>query len=69
MEKTLETLNQGSEQTRVRINCSLSAKGLVQWDITSEFPSVDEAILNLKDAITKTREGIRELGLNEAGAV
>lgn len=66
MENT--AISEAIPQTRVRMNCSLTAKGLVQWDITSEFPSVDEANANLKDGISKLRETLKELGLQEAHA-
>jgi hypothetical protein len=52
---------------RVRINISLMAKGLVQWDITSEFESLEETKKNLADAINSVREVIKEKGLTEVG--
>lgn len=68
MDEMQNKMDAVSAQSRVRINCSLTAKGLVQWDITSEFPSVEESATNLKEAITKCREVLVELGLQEAHA-
>jgi hypothetical protein len=52
--------------SRVRMNCSITAKGLVQWDVTSEFPSVAEARDNMSLAIDQIRLLIKEKGLEEA---
>jgi hypothetical protein len=52
--------------SRVRVNCCITAKGLVQWDITSEFPSVVEARDNMSLAIDQVRALIKEKGLEEA---
>ena len=46
---------------RVRINLSETAKGLIQWDITAEFETVE-------DAIDAAREVIKEKGLQEVHA-
>ena len=53
---------------RVRINLSETAKGLVQWDITAEFETVEETKKALADAIDAAREVIKEKGLQEAHA-
>lgn len=53
---------------RVRINLSETAKGLVQWDITAEFESVEETKKALADAIDAAREVIKEKGLQEVHA-
>jgi hypothetical protein len=50
---------------RVRINLSETAKGLVQWDITAEFETVEETKKALADAIVAAREVIKEKGLTE----
>lgn len=50
---------------RVRINLSETAKGLVQWDITAEFETVEETKKALADAIDAAREVIKEKGLQE----
>lgn len=68
MDEMTDEINSVSVQTRVRMNCSLTAKGFVQWEITSEFPSTDEANANLKEGITKLRETLKALGLQEAHA-
>lgn len=41
---------QSKEQTRVRINFKVSAKGEFQPDVTSEAETVDTAMANLKKA-------------------
>lgn len=53
---------------RVRINLSETAKGLVQWDITAEFETVEETKKVLADAIDAAREVIKEKGLQEVHA-
>lgn len=53
---------------RVRINLSETAKGLVQWDITAEFETVEETKKALADAIDAAREVIKEKGLQEVHA-
>lgn len=53
---------------RVRINLSETAKGLVQWDITAEFETVEETKKALADAIDAAREVIKGKGLQEAHA-
>ena len=50
---------------RVRINLSETAKGLVQWDITAEFETVEETKKALSEAIDAAREVIKEKGLTE----
>ena len=50
---------------RVRINLSETAKGLIQWDITAEFETVEETKKALSEAIDAAREVIREKGLTE----
>lgn len=50
---------------RVRINLSETAKGLVQWDITAEFETVEETKKALADAIDAAREVIKEKELLE----
>jgi hypothetical protein len=39
-----------TEQTRVRVNYKISAKGLFQPDITSEAETVETAMANLRKA-------------------
>lgn len=53
---------------RVRINLSETAKGLVQWDITAEFESVEETKAALSAAIDAAREVIKAKGLTEVSA-
>ena len=53
---------------RVRINLSETAKGLIQWDITAEFETVEETKKALSEAIDAAREVIKEKGLQEVPA-
>ena len=53
------------EQTRIRINYKVSAKGEFQPDIRSEAETVETAMKNLDDAHTKLHEWAREKGLIE----
>lgn len=53
--------------SRVRLNLSLTAKGLGQWDITSEFPTVEDSSKNLSLAIDEIRKVMAEKGIIEAG--
>lgn len=50
---------------RVGINLSETAKGLIQWDITAEFETVEETKKALPEAIDAAREVIKEKGLTE----
>ena len=52
--------------SRVRLNVSTTAKGLVQFDITSEFPTLAESKDNLSLALDQVRALIKEKGLVEA---
>lgn len=56
-----------SVQTRVRMNLGLTAKGIGQWDLTSEFPTVEESAENLSAAIDAIRKIMEEKGIPEAG--
>ena len=47
-----------NEAQRVRVNLSQNAKGLYQLEVTSEFPTVEEAVANLG----KTVDAVHALG-------
>jgi len=64
MEGTLETC----KMSRTRMNVSTTAKGLVQWEVTAEYESPEEAAKALSEAIDKVREVIKGKGLTEASA-
>ena len=53
---------------RVRINLSQYSKGLIQFDITAEFESVEETKVALSAAVDATREVIKAKGLTEVSA-
>ena len=53
---------------RVRINLSQNSKGLIQFDITAEFESVEETKGALSAAVDAAREVIKAKGLTEVSA-
>lgn len=52
-----------NENRRVRMNFGQNAKGLVQMDLTVEFPTVAEAATWARDAIDEYRAICAEKGL------
>lgn len=55
------------KETRVKMSANLNAKGAVQWDITSEFPTLNESAENLDAALKKMQAIIKDNGYSEAG--
>lgn len=55
-----------TSESRVRMNLSQSAKGLVQFDITAEFPNAEQAAVELGKAIDLARSVCAEKGLKLA---
>lgn len=55
-----------TSDTRVRMNLSQNAKGLVQFDITAEFPTAEEAAAQLAKTIDLVRNTCAEKGLKLA---
>lgn len=53
---------------RCRMNVSITAKGLAQWDITCEYETPELSSENLGKAIGMVREVIKSKGLAEAGS-
>ena len=54
--------------TRTRINVSLSAKGMAQWDCTAEYDTPERSIEEMGKAIDMVRALLKEKGLPEAGS-
>ena len=52
---------------RVRMNVSLTAKGLAQFDVTAEFDNAEKSAEELDKAIKKVREVLKQNGLTEVG--
>jgi translation initiation factor 2 alpha subunit (eIF-2alpha) len=52
---------------RVRMNVSITAKGLAQWDVTAEGDDPDAAEADLNAAIERVRFTIGKAGLAEVG--
>lgn len=61
-------MEEARNESRVRINLKQSAKGDVQFDITSEFQNEDESIQHLSAAIDKVKTMCAEKGLKLADA-
>lgn len=57
-----------TSESRVRINLSQSAKGLVQFDITAEYQTPEAAAVALGQAIDQARAICAEKGLKLADA-
>ncbi len=53
---------------RVRMNVSLTAKGLYQFDVTSESDTVENAKTQLSEAIDSLRNTMKEKNIKECGA-
>lgn len=53
------------EQTRIRINYKISAKGFFQPDITSEAETVETAMANLRKAKDELSNFAKENGWKE----
>lgn len=60
-------MEQETQETRVRLNLSQNAKGFVQFDVTSEFPTLEESSKNLSLAIDEVKKIVEEKGLKLAG--
>ena len=54
---------------RLRMNVSLTAKGLGQRDVTAEYDSPEEAQKNLEDGILRCRETLSKLGISSVESV
>lgn len=53
--------------TRTRINISLSAKGMGQYDLTCEYDTPERSIEEMSKAIDMVRALLKEKGIPEAG--
>lgn len=60
-------MEETTKETRVKLSVSTNAKGLAQWDVTSEFPTLEEASANLDGAIKSVKKIIADNGYVEAG--
>lgn len=52
--------------TRTRINLSQSTKGVVTFDITCEYDTVEKSVEEMEKAVNKTKDLIKKLGLKSA---
>jgi Cys-tRNA synthase (O-phospho-L-seryl-tRNA:Cys-tRNA synthase) len=55
------------QNQRIRINLSQTAKGLVQIDVTAEFPTIEETEKNLDEAVKAARRVMAANNMKEAG--
>lgn len=53
--------------TRTRINVSITAKGAGQWDCTAEYDTPERSIKEMSKAIDMVRALLKEKGIPEAG--
>lgn len=58
-------MEQKTEQTRIRLNYKVSAKGLFQPDITSEAETVETAMANMRRATEELSRFAAEKGWKE----
>ena len=59
---------QHESNTRTRINVSISAKGVAQWECTCEYDTPEKSIEEMSKAIDQIRTLLKEKGLPEAGS-
>lgn len=57
------------QNNRTRANISLTSKGTVQFEVTSEYDTPELMEKNLRDGIERTRKVIADLGLKEVPLV
>ena len=55
--------------TRTRINISINAKGLAQWDLTCEYDTPEKSLEEMSKTIDMVRDLLKEKGIEEAGSV
>lgn len=57
------------QNSRTRAQISLTAKGTVQFEVTSEYDTPELMEKNLREGIERTRKVIADLGLKEVPLV
>lgn len=60
-------MEQEISETRVKLETNLNAKGLAQWGVTVDFPTLEDSKKNLDGAIKAVKEVIAANGYKEAG--
>jgi Cys-tRNA synthase (O-phospho-L-seryl-tRNA:Cys-tRNA synthase) len=55
------------QDQRIRIHLSQTAKGLVQIDVTAEFPTIEDTEKNLDEAVKAARRVIAANTMKEVG--
>jgi hypothetical protein len=56
-----------TENKRIRINLSQTAKGFVQFEVTAEFSTMEETEKNLNEAVQAARRVMAANRLQEVG--
>lgn len=59
-------MTENTQQSRVRMNFTTNAKGFAQMDITTEFPSVEEAGEAMDLAVKTLRNVLSKHNITEA---
>lgn len=55
--------------TRTKINVSINAKGMAQFDLTCEYDSPERSVAEMSKSIDMVRKLLKEKGIAEAGSV
>lgn len=59
---------QHENNTRTRVNISLSSKGTAQWDLTCEYDTPEKSIEEMDKTIDLVRNLLKDKGIPEAGS-
>lgn len=60
-------MEQSIVQTSVKLDVNLNAKGLAQWEVAVNFPTLEDSSKNLEGAIKTVKKIIADNGYKEAG--
>ena len=65
----MDETKQTESNTRTRIKLSQTAKGLIQYEISTEYDTVEKSVAMMGEAIEKVRALIKEKGLTAVDSV
>lgn len=60
---------ENENNTRTRINVSINAKGMAQFDLTCEYDTPERSVAEMSKSIDMVRKLLKEKGIAEAGSV
>lgn len=60
-------MEQSIIQASVKLDVNLNAKGLAQWEVAVNFPTLEDSSRNLDGAIKTVKKIIADNGYKEAG--